>query len=117
MKRKLSVLLEAGGNVGVPSHLDALGQRMRAARPERKLSQEALAQPEFTKSYISAVERGKVRPSLKALELLSRRLDVPLSELLAAAPPAPDAPNVPAMEEDLRYQLAQAQMLSSANRA
>ena len=44
------------GGPTAPSRLDALGQRLRAARRERKLSQEALAQPEFTKSYISAVE-------------------------------------------------------------
>jgi transcriptional regulator with XRE-family HTH domain len=34
-----------------------LGARLRAARKARGLTQEALAGPEFTKSYVSAVER------------------------------------------------------------
>ena len=46
--------------------LSTLGDRLRQARLGRGMSQEALAQPEFTKSYVSAVERGKARPSLKA---------------------------------------------------
>jgi transcriptional regulator with XRE-family HTH domain len=63
-----------------------LGARLRAARKARGLTQEALAGPEFTKSYVSAVEREKARPSLRALELLARRLDVPLRDLLPAPP-------------------------------
>jgi transcriptional regulator with XRE-family HTH domain len=62
-----------------PNPLATLGERLRQARLERGLSQDALAQPEFTKSYVSAVERGKARPSLKALELMARRLGIPLS--------------------------------------
>ncbi len=72
-----------------PSGLDAasnpltvLGQRLRDARHARGMSQDQVAKPEFTKSYVSAVERGKARPSLKALELMSRRLGVSSSELL-----------------------------------
>ena len=44
--------------------LTRLGARLREARRARKLTQEAVAQPEFTKSYISAIERGRARPSL-----------------------------------------------------
>src|SRR5215218_7962160 len=97
------------------STLDTLGQRLRAARHERHLSQEALAQPEFTKSYVSAVERGKVRPSLKALELLSGRLGVSMSELLAVEPGEVDEPDIAAMEEDLEYQCAHAKIMINNN--
>src|SRR4051794_26357980 len=38
-----------------PSALAALGQRLRAARHARGMSQDNVAQPEFTKSYVSAV--------------------------------------------------------------
>ncbi len=90
--------------------LTALGDRLRQARLERGLTQEALAQPEFTKSYISAVERGKARPSLKALELLARRLDLPLSSFLTAAPSA-DEVDLVALEEKFAYQLDQTKLL------
>src|SRR5690348_10868620 len=65
-------------NIPVPG----LGPRLRAARQARGLTQEALAAPEFTKSYVSAVEREKARPSLKALEVMARRLGVPLRDLM-----------------------------------
>lgn len=76
------------------SPLTGLGERLRAARKERNLSQEKLAQPEFTKSYVSAVERGKARPSLKALELMAGRLGLSVSELLIV--PLATDPNDPA---------------------
>jgi transcriptional regulator with XRE-family HTH domain len=71
--------------------LPGLGARLRAVRKARGLTQEALAAPEFTKSYVSAVECGKARPSLRALELMARRLGIPLPDLVQAPPtPAPD---------------------------
>jgi transcriptional regulator with XRE-family HTH domain len=72
-----------------PLSAGTLGQRLRQARRQRGLTQDAIAQPEFTKSYVSAVERGKARPSLKALELMARRVGVPLTELLSPASTAP----------------------------
>jgi transcriptional regulator with XRE-family HTH domain len=71
-----------------------LGARLRQARRARGLTQAAVARPEFTKSYVSAVERGHARPSLKALELMARRVGVSMADLLAplAPPPAFDMP-------------------------
>ena len=46
------------------------------------MTQSEVAQKQFSVSYISAVERGQIRPSLGALERLSERLEVPLAELL-----------------------------------
>lgn len=59
-----------------------LGQRLRKARLARNLTQSEVAQQQFSVSYISAVERGQIKPSLGALEKLSERLRVPLSDLL-----------------------------------
>ena len=59
-----------------------LGARLRKARLARNLTQSEVAQQRFSVSYISAVERGQIRPSLGALEKLSERLRVPLSDLL-----------------------------------
>jgi transcriptional regulator with XRE-family HTH domain len=75
------------------------------------ITQEALAQPEFTKSYVSAVERGKARPSLKAVELLARRLEIPMSELLAAPTSDEGEPDLALLEEDFTYQLDYANRL------
>jgi tetratricopeptide (TPR) repeat protein len=50
------------------------------------MTQAQLAAPEFSISYISAIERGKIRPSLRALSVLARRLDVPLTFLLEGSP-------------------------------
>jgi len=50
------------------------------------MTQAQLAAPEFSISYISAIERGKIRPSLKALSILAKRLDVPLTFLLEGSP-------------------------------
>jgi transcriptional regulator with XRE-family HTH domain len=59
-----------------------LGQRLRSARLTRNLTQSELAKNQFSVSYISAVERGQIRPSLSSLEKLALRLQVPVTDLL-----------------------------------
>lgn len=63
-----------------------LGYRLRQARLRLNLTQSEVAAAHFSVSYISAVERGQIRPSLGALEVLSERLEVPLEDLLGNAP-------------------------------
>ena len=60
-----------------------LGQRLRRARLNRNLTQGEVAKNQFSVSYVSAVERGQIRPSLGALEKLAERLQVPVTELLS----------------------------------
>jgi transcriptional regulator with XRE-family HTH domain len=62
-----------------------LGQKIRAARLEQRLTQEQLAGRDFTKSYISELERGHRTPRLTTLKLLARRLNRPLSYFLDGA--------------------------------
>jgi transcriptional regulator with XRE-family HTH domain len=64
-----------------PRHV-TLGERLRTARYFRNLTQQDLAGESFSKSYLSAVERGKMTPSIAALRLLAGRLEVPLAYLL-----------------------------------
>ncbi len=64
-----------------------LGERIRAARQERKLTQDELARDTFSKSYVSAVELGKIHPSIKALRILARRLQLPASYFLETLEP------------------------------
>ncbi len=66
----------------LPTPAQQLGMRLRQARVQKHLTQSEVAQKQFSVSYISAVERGQIRPSLGALERLSERLEVPLADLL-----------------------------------
>jgi tetratricopeptide (TPR) repeat protein len=63
-----------------------VGSNIREVRTRMGMTQAQLAAPEFSISYISAIERGKIRPSLRALSILARRLDVPLTFLLEGSP-------------------------------
>ena len=60
-----------------------VGARLRAARLARKLTQNQLAQPDFSVSYISAIERGQIQPSLRALEIFAQRLSISSTDLLS----------------------------------
>src|SRR2546429_10001574 len=63
-----------------------VGTNIREVRTKLGMTQAQLAAPEFSISYISAIERGKMRPSLKAPSILPRRLDVSLTFLLEGSP-------------------------------
>ena len=64
----------------------SVGAKLRAARLARKLTQSQLAQPDFSVSYVSAIERGQIQPSLRALEIFAQRLGVSSTELLSKQP-------------------------------
>lgn len=60
----------------------SVGAKIRAARQALKYTQSKLASPEFSVSYISAIERGQIQPSLRALEILAKRLGIPSAQLI-----------------------------------
>ena len=60
-----------------------LGQKIKSARKERKMSQVALCQNKITRNMLSAIENDKASPSLDTLKFLARRLELPLSYLLS----------------------------------
>ncbi|MTI66765.1 MAG: tetratricopeptide repeat protein [Firmicutes bacterium] len=62
--------------------METIGDRIKNARKELNLSQQDLAGDDFSKSYISKIERGLVNPSMKALKLISTRLNKSVSYLL-----------------------------------
>jgi HTH-type transcriptional regulator, quorum sensing regulator NprR len=64
----------------------ALGDRVRAARRERAMSQAQLAGDELTKGFISQVESGLVRPSVRSLQIIATRLGKSLEYFLGDAP-------------------------------
>lgn len=61
---------------------EQFGQRIRAIRTERKLSQEDLAElSNLDRTYISGIERGVRNISLRNIEVLAQALNVSISEL------------------------------------
>ncbi len=64
-----------------------VGLRIREARTEKAMSQKDLVGERFSKSYISSIERGKITPSLKALEYIAKRLNVSVAFLLTGIHP------------------------------
>jgi transcriptional regulator with XRE-family HTH domain len=54
----------------------AIGRRIRERREELGLSQRALAEPGLSYAYISRIEAGKRRPSVRALRKLAPKLGV-----------------------------------------
>src|SRR5438477_3862018 len=67
-----------------------LGARLRAARSRAGLTQ-SQAGAGLSASYVSAVERGKILPSLAAIERIAQRIGVAVAELLGAGV-EPDQP-------------------------
>lgn len=59
-----------------------VGKRLREARKARNLTQSQLAGDDFSVSYISAIERGQIHPSLRALEIFAQRLGLSSKDLL-----------------------------------
>ena len=55
---------------------ETIGRRLRRLRHERGLSQRELSSPGVSYAYISRIEAGARRPSVKALRMLARKLGV-----------------------------------------
>src|SRR5437868_9888011 len=87
IQERKSILMATTETANVGKAVAArVGMNIREVRTRLSMTQAQLAAPEFSISYISAIERGKIRPSLKALSILARRLDVPLTFLLEGSP-------------------------------
>jgi tetratricopeptide (TPR) repeat protein len=56
--------------------LETIGQRLRRLRHERGMSQRELSSPGVSYAYISRIEAGARRPSVKALRMLAKKLGV-----------------------------------------
>jgi tetratricopeptide (TPR) repeat protein len=63
------------GPEGNPAQ-ETIGERLRRLRFERGLSQRELSEPGVSYAYISRIEGGARRPSVKALRMLARKLGV-----------------------------------------
>lgn len=63
----------------------AFGARFKALREARGLTQADLAGDDFSKAFISHIETGRTRVSLRAAEILAGRLGVRVVDLMGAA--------------------------------
>jgi tetratricopeptide (TPR) repeat protein len=68
-----------------------IAQRLRAARIASRMTQQELAEGLYSTSYLSAIERGKITPSLQALGKLAERLGLPISFFLGENEVDPEA--------------------------
>jgi tetratricopeptide (TPR) repeat protein len=67
-----------------------LGKRIRTLRQQRGMSQEDLAEPEYTAAYVSHVEHGKRRASHEALSHFAGRLGITVEQLASGRDPNED---------------------------
>ena len=102
-----------------------IAERLRAARLAAKKTQQELAGERFSKSSISAIERGKMTPSIQALEYLADHLRVPISSFLGeteltpstlAGRPTQSAPSSVDQEQARKEEAAQL-LLTEAEQA
>ncbi|MCP1163040.1 helix-turn-helix domain-containing protein [Bacillus sp. 1813sda1] len=59
-----------------------LGEKIKALRKEKKLTQTDLAGSKLTKSMLSQIENGKATPSMKTLQYIAEKLECEASFLL-----------------------------------
>jgi tetratricopeptide (TPR) repeat protein len=85
-----------------------LGRKVRELRLLRGLTQSDLAGDDFTSGFISLLETGRTRPSLRAAGILAQRLGVPVAELMASAAPS---------ESNLEIEVLRGEQELSAGRA
>jgi len=84
-----------------------VGLKVRELRTARQMTQAELAGPDFSKGFISLLETGRTRISLRAAHILAGRLGVEVTDLLAS--PTGD-------RQDLEFMLLRAeQELRSGN--
>jgi tetratricopeptide (TPR) repeat protein len=62
----------------------SVGLKIRELRLARGITQSALAGPDFSKGFISLLETGRTRISLRAAHVLAARLGVEVTDLLSA---------------------------------
>ena len=73
-----------------------IGERLRALREEKKLSQGVVEERTgLLRCYISRVENGHTVPAVETLEKFARALEVPMYELFYDGDEPPKLPKLP----------------------
>jgi len=83
--------------------LKIVGDRIRAVRKTKKISQEKLAEISgLHPTYISDIERGKVNASISSFYMVAKALNIPFSDLV----------NIPSGKVDKNIEVELAECLS-----
>jgi len=62
------------------------GNALKVVRAERGISQEELGRlAGLHRAHVGEIERGEISPTLDSVQLLAAALDIPASDLIAAA--------------------------------
>jgi transcriptional regulator with XRE-family HTH domain len=73
-----------------------IGDRLRALREEKKLSQgDVEKRTGLLRCYISRVENGHTVPAIETLEKMARALEIPMYQLFYDGEEPPKIPNIP----------------------
>jgi transcriptional regulator with XRE-family HTH domain len=73
-----------------------IGDRLRALREEKKLSQGDIEKRTgLLRCYLSRVENGHTVPAIETLEKLARALEIPMYQLFYDGEEPPKLPNLP----------------------
>lgn len=73
-----------------------VGDRLRALREEKKLSQGDIEKRTgLLRCYVSRVENGHTVPAIETLEKMARALEVPMYQLFYDGEEPPKLPNLP----------------------
>ena len=59
------------------------GEKIKAARIHRSMTQSELAGDKITRNMLSIIESGKANPSMETVRYLADRLELPVSYLLS----------------------------------
>jgi transcriptional regulator with XRE-family HTH domain len=79
------------GHHSPAAEVPPFGSHIRALRLGRGLSQAELGGPYFTRAHVSAIELGKILPSIRALAHFGTRLHLALRELVPTGDVATDS--------------------------
>lgn len=78
-----------------------VGERLRALREEKKLSQGDIEKRTgLLRCYISRVENGHTIPAVETLEKLARAMEIPLYQIFYDGEGPPRIPNLPKRETE-----------------
>lgn len=81
----------------------SVGDKIKAARKQRKLTQIALAErANISRSYLADLEGGRYNPSLDTLEAIASALNTETSALLSQDSPITNSEITPAKKNELR---------------
>lgn len=97
-RAKLLAMTKTPPSTLASTDMAALGRRIRNLRAARGMTQAQVVGNEMSVAYLSRIEAGQRRPDVRLLEVIARRLDTAVEDLLGQPPP----PDNEAVELDIR---------------